>query len=627
MAYAKVDNNFTTKRQIPSPAVLLMVSSESETSAYLSWMTAEDADGYVIYRSTSASEGFEEVATVEGREVDSYIDTGLETGEKYFYRICSYWIRDGERVLGDLSLTRYTDIRLEKPENVKAVSSSFNSVRIKWDEVADADGYYIYQANGKDGTFKKIKTIQNASKTEYGISDLVTGTSYGYTIEAYQNNGTEKPYLSPRSDEVRVKPMLNAVQVSSAKAVSYNKASFSWNEVTGATGYVILRATKEDGTYKEVARTDEKTFECTDKKLVTGRKYYYKVVAYRTVKKEDILGKDGKILPIQTSLDQVEMKETKNVDSTSISLEWNEVDGAQGYVIYRSDKDNTNYEKVATVKDKKISYTDEGLETGTVYYYKVAAYRGKKKTKTLTYGEKSEEVSITAILEAPTITKISTENKTDLKIEFDSVEGADGYTLEYTMKGYSGDFMEVEDTIGADATSYTHKTLASDTTYTYRLRAYSEVDGEKVYGEYSEEVSKKTEKYASVEVTQEKAMTATEQEIKIFTALCMREAGSGYKPCLAVANCVLNRVRSGSYPNTIIGVIYQRGQFQGVNNGVLNRYMNNQSKASRQAVLDALAGKNVIGSRKNFRSKSYFYSSPTLSGKKNALTIGDNTFF
>jgi fibronectin type 3 domain-containing protein len=531
IVYAKVDNNFTTKRQIPSQAVLLMVSPESETSAYLSWMTADDAEGYVIYRSTSASEGFEEVATIEGAKIDSYIDTGLEIGEKYFYRICSYWVRDGEKVLGDLSLTRYTDIFLEKPQNVKATSSSFNSVRIKWEEVTDADGYYIYQAIGNSDTFKKVKTIKNASKTEYGFSDLVTGTSYHYTIEAYQNNETEKPFVSPRSDEVCIKPMLNAVQMNEAKLATYNKVSLSWNKVAGATGYVI----------------------------------------------------------------------------------------------YRSDKENTNYEKVATVKKKKTSYIDKGLEETTVYYYKVVAYRGKGKT--LTYGKKSKEVSITTSLKAPTITKISTENKTNLKIEFDTLEGATGYILEYTTQGYDGDFIEIKDSIDADATSYTHKTLASDTTYTYRLRAYKEVNGEKIYGDYSEEVSKKTEKYASIEVTQEKAMTATEEEIQIFTALCMREAGSGYKPCLAVANCVLNRVRSGRYPNTITGVIYQKGQFQGVNNGVLKRYMKNQSKASRQAVLDALAGKNIIGSRKSFRSTSYFYSSPTLSGKKNALTIGDNTFF
>ena len=122
-------------------------------------------------------------------------------------------------------------------------------------------------------------------------------------------------------------------------------------------------------------------------------------------------------------------------------------------------------------------------------------------------------------------------------------------------------------------------------------------------------------------------MTASDEEIRIFTALCIREAGTSYKPCLAVANCVLNRVKSGRYPNTITGVIYQSGQFSGVNSGILNRYMNNQSKASRQAVLDALAGKNIIGGRLSFRSKSYFYSSPGLSGIKSALTVGDNTFF
>ena len=624
--YAAVDDNFTTRRQIPSQTILLMAACNSETSAKISWMMATDAEGYVLYRSKNANDGYKEIATIQGSMTTSYIDKGLETGEKYFYRICSYWTRDGKRVCGDLSIPLYADIRLDVPENIRAISTSFNSIRLTWQSVTGAQGYRVYQAIGKDGEYKKIKTIKKQETTAYDIADLVTGRTYRYKVEAYQNSesGNGKLFLSPRSEEVKVKPMLDPVNVTNAKPVTYNTAKFSWEKVKGASGYVIYRSTKADGKFKEVGRTDKKTFTYTDKKLVTGKPYYYKVVAYRKVDKKKILGKEGTILNIKTSLEQVEMGESKNIDSTSVLLNWNKVDGAQAYVIYRSE-DQETYEKVAKIKEN--TYTDKELTTGLTYYYKVVASRGKKKEKTLTYGPESEVISLVATLPAPTITGISVKNKTDLEVSFEAVEGADGYTLEYKMADGNEEFMEISDVISKDATSYLHSSLASDEKYTYRIRAYSEVDGEKVYGAYSNEESKKTEKYASIEVTQGKAMSASEGEIQIFTALCMREAGNSYKPCLAVANCVLNRVKSGRYPNTITGVIYQSGQFSGVNSGILNRYMNNQSKASRQAVLDALAGKNIIGSRLSFRSKSYFYSSPGLSGIKSALTIGDNTFF
>ena len=39
---------------------------------------------------------------------------------------------------------------------------------------------------------------------------------------------------------------------------------------------------------------------------------------------------------------------------------------------------------------------------------------------------------------------------------------------------------------------------------------------------------------------------------------------------LAVANVILNRVRSGHYPGTVSGVVYQRSQFSGVSDGAGN---------------------------------------------------------
>lgn len=624
--YASVDDNFTTRRQIPSSTVLLMAACNSETSARISWMMQTDVDGYILYRSKESNDGYKEIADIQGAVTTSYIDKGLETGEKYFYRICTYWMRDGKRVCGDLSIPLYADIRLDVPKNVLAISTSFNAIRLSWQSVQSADGYRIYEAIGQDGEYKKIKTIQKQDITTYDIADLVTGTTYLYKVEAYQKSesGKDKLFLSPRSEEVKVKPMLDPVTVTDAKPASYNTAKFAWEKVKGASGYVIYRSTKADGKFKEVDRTDKKTFTYTDKKLVTGKTYYYKVLAYRNVEKKEVLGKEGTLLNIKTSLEPVEMGESKNIDSTSIMLNWNKVDGAQAYVVYRSE-DQLEYKKVAKVKE--TTYTDKELTTGLTYYYKVVASRGKKKEKTLTYGPDSEIISLVATLPAPTITGISVKNKTDLQISFDKVDGAAGYTLEYKMADGSEEFTEISDAISKESTTYLHQSLASDTEYTYRIRAYSEVNGEKVYGAYSNEESKKTEKYAQLQVTQGKAMQASDEEIRIFTALCIREAGTGYKPCLAVANCVLNRVRSGKYPNTITGVIYQSGQFSGVNSGILNRYMNNQSKASRQAVLDALAGKNIIGGRLSFRSKSYFYSSPGLSGIKSALTVGDNTFF
>ena len=54
----------------------------------------------------------------------------------------------------------------------------------------------------------------------------------------------------------------------------------------------------------------------------------------------------------------------------------------------------------------------------------------------------------------------------------------------------------------------------------------------------------------------------------MLAALVECEAGGeSYEGQLAVASVVVNRVKSGSFPNTISGVIYQGGQFSPVASG------------------------------------------------------------
>ncbi len=114
---------------------------------------------------------------------------------------------------------------------------------------------------------------------------------------------------------------------------------------------------------------------------------------------------------------------------------------------------------------------------------------------------------------------------------------------------------------------------------------------------------KAQEKKQQIAVTTGSPMLASVDDVTLLAALCQYEAGSNYDGCLAVANVVLNRVRSGGYPNSIAEVIYAPGQFGSVRSGALNRYLNGGiSGSARQAANDALAGVNNIGGYLHFCS-------------------------
>lgn len=77
-------------------------------------------------------------------------------------------------------------------------------------------------------------------------------------------------------------------------------------------------------------------------------------------------------------------------------------------------------------------------------------------------------------------------------------------------------------------------------------------------------------------------------DLNLLSRLVYGEArGEPYSGQVAVAAVVLNRVRSSSFPNTISGVIYQRGAFDVVTDGQINLTPNS---TARKAAQDALNG-------------------------------------
>ena len=100
------------------------------------------------------------------------------------------------------------------------------------------------------------------------------------------------------------------------------------------------------------------------------------------------------------------------------------------------------------------------------------------------------------------------------------------------------------------------------------------------------------------------AVSADADEVKLLAALIQCEAGNQpYEGKVAVGAVVMNRVRSGAYPNSIYGVIYASGQFTPALNGtVANVYNGGRiSDSSYQAAQAAIGGDTTVGSALHFR--------------------------
>lgn len=89
-----------------------------------------------------------------------------------------------------------------------------------------------------------------------------------------------------------------------------------------------------------------------------------------------------------------------------------------------------------------------------------------------------------------------------------------------------------------------------------------------------------------------------EADVRLLAALIYCEAGNQpYDGKVAVGAVVMNRIASSRFPNTLEGVIYQRGQFTPAMNGKLGRILssNRIPVACFEAARDAMSGANPIG--------------------------------
>lgn len=82
--------------------------------------------------------------------------------------------------------------------------------------------------------------------------------------------------------------------------------------------------------------------------------------------------------------------------------------------------------------------------------------------------------------------------------------------------------------------------------------------------------------------------SASSNDLNLLAHLIYAEArGEPYTGQVAVGAVVLNRVKSSSFPNTVAGVIYQRGAFSVVDDGQINLSPN---QTAMNAARDALNG-------------------------------------
>lgn len=469
LKYNKTGKSINIETDAPK---LLSATSADYDTINVKWQEVKGATGYKVYRKKAGEKDFTALGFVKGT---TYRDDSAQVGQEYYYTVRAYVGETSN--LGSFDKNGIKGVALPKKPTLKTAESvDFNAIKVTWEKVDGASGYYVYRKADGEKYFKQIAEV-NGNKT-FSSTDLsaTTGVKYQYTVRAYRNRDG-KPYAgSYDSKGVTATACTKSPTIKSGVSTVSDKLKLTWSKVNGATGYNVYRKLENDKSYKLLKTINGNgNVEFTDSGLKCGVKYYYRVNGFRTVDSKNYEGLGSKNYLGLTTPAQPALKSAKSLGYNTISIEWTKVEGATGYDIYR--KTIGTYSKIGTVdKQSTVTFKDEKAVTGVRYQYTVRAFYNKNGIKRVSTYE--NYIHGTAYPSNPNLTSVTSVEYNAIELKWDKVDGANGYKI-YRKLPSDKNYKELI-TLYEQTDKYTDQTVTCGTTYQYIIKSFRYENG-KIY--------------------------------------------------------------------------------------------------------------------------------------------------
>lgn len=209
-----------------------------------------------------------------------------------------------------------------------------------------------------------------------GITEYKNGDSFRVSITGSNLSVSyEVNFFALKEEESGRAPVAPppAPTLKSAKSVAYNKIKITWSAVPGASGYRIYRRIPGENWSVLKTLAGEKT-SCTDNSAETGTVYAYTVRAYVNDGGKILLGAfDENGVRAKAVLKKPAIFRLRTASAHKNTLNWSKSSGGSGYEVWCREGKTGSWEKAAS--SRNTVFTHRGLKKGTVYFYKVRAYR------------------------------------------------------------------------------------------------------------------------------------------------------------------------------------------------------------------------------------------------------------
>lgn len=176
-----------------------------------------------------------------------------------FYRVAPY---EGGNIGIPSNAVQAESFVLEgRPGNVSATQGTvFAAVELSWVGIVEVDYYEIHRRAGAIGAFEPLVETPD-STAGYIDTNVVSGTHYTYIVRGWK--GDKKTDFSLQFEGWPLEIPLTPQNLAASDGTSDLHVTLNWESVEHADEYVIYRSLEEAGTYAEIARTDQLSYDDT----------------------------------------------------------------------------------------------------------------------------------------------------------------------------------------------------------------------------------------------------------------------------------------------------------------------------------------------------------------------------
>lgn len=459
---------------VPSAPAEQAASNIANSSFDANWNASAGASGYRLDVSTASD--FSSFVTgynnLDVSNVITYKITGLIGGTPYYYRIRAYNTGGTSASSGTINPTTAADPAGTLNASA-ATAISQSGFTANWSAFGGATGYKLEVATdpafGAGALVAGYNPFDAGNVTSSAVAGLSSGTVYYYRVTAY--DGTPA--------DIGVSGIINVITIPgdpvSGAPSSIGETSFTanWTGSTGATGYYLDVATDNLFTsfvtgYNNRYVNNVTAYSVTG--LTAGTRYYYQIRA------KNGSGTSGNSASgsAYTIPKEPSTLAASGILSAEFSANWNSSDGAAGYYIdvatdagFTSPVAGWTNVDVGNVTSKSIN---TGLNSGTVYYYRVRA------SNTGGTSGNSSFISLATAPAAPAANNPTAVSQTGFTANWSTSTGATKYFLDVaTTNTFDGGTYVpgLQNLDVSNVVSYSVSGLSKGTNYYYKVRAYN----------------------------------------------------------------------------------------------------------------------------------------------------------